>query len=112
MPAPVEPTSEDPYERELDRFSVLQPPLVVQQLTSGDRNYVLFATGLEANFCLKSARQRRQPVRETYQPVARRLRRQEIDDFELFVVPAEPGAPRRSQAVSYTHLTLPTTPYV
>lgn len=62
---------------------------------------MLFASVLEAHFCLKSARQRRQALRETYQPVARRQLRQEIDDFELFVVPASPDAPRRSQALAH-----------
>ena len=35
-----------------------------------------------------------------------------LDDADAIEVQPEPSAQSRSQAVSYTHLTLPTTPYV
>jgi hypothetical protein len=95
----AEPTSKDPYERELDRFPINQPPLVAQQITSSD-DHVLFVSVYKSHFCLKSPRERRQAVRETYEPIARSLRREKIRDFELLVVPVGQNAPRRSQALA------------
>ena len=93
------PAAEDPYERELDRFPIGQPPLVAQQISSSD-DHVLFVSVFTAHFCLKSPSERRDAVRETYQPIARRLHKQRVDDFELLVVPLSSTAPRRSSALA------------
>jgi len=59
---PAEPSSKDPYERELDRVPIGQPPLIVQQITSSGDDHVLFASVFTSHFCLKSVRERRQAV--------------------------------------------------
>ena len=69
-------------------------------MNSGGDDHVLFVSVFRAHFCLKSVNERRQAVREAYQPIARRLRRAKIDDFELLVVPLGSTAPRRSQALA------------
>jgi len=65
---PAEPTSRAPYERELDRIRIGQAPLVVQQITSSGDDHVLFVSVLKSHFCLKSGGERRQAVRESYEP--------------------------------------------
>ena len=95
-----DPASQGPYGRELDRFPIKQRPLFAQQISSGPDDHVLFVSVFKAHFCLKSTTERRQAVRETYQPLARRLRERKIDDFELLVVPLASNAPRRAQALA------------
>lgn len=61
---------------------------------------MLFVSVFKAHFCLKSATERRRAVRETYWPIARRLRQEKVDDFELLVVPLGQTAPRRSESLA------------
>ena len=93
-------TSKDPFEHELERFPIKQPPLVAQQISSTDDDHVLFVSVHAAHFCLKSRTQRRQAIRVTHTPIATRLRSAGIDDFKLLVVPFGNRAPTRSQALA------------
>ena len=89
-----------PFGRELDRFPIKRRPLFAQQISSGAGSHVLFVSVFKAHFCLKSAAEREQAVRATYQPIARRLREQNVDDLELLVVPVSSSGPRRSEALA------------
>jgi len=95
-----DPISKHPYWREVDRFPIKEGPLFAQQIGTYGDGHLLFVSIFRAHFCLKSERERREAVRKTYEPIARRLHRRKIEDFELFVVPLGQTAPRRSAALA------------
>ena len=92
--------SRDPFERELDRFPIKLPPLLAQQIMSGDGEHVLFVLVSRPYLCLKPPQDRARAVRQVYGPMQRRLRREGIRDFEMLVTPFTARAPTRSQALA------------
>ena len=90
----------DPYTREIEGFPIKQPPLVAQQITSSEDDRVLFAGVFRPYFCVKTPSERAQAGRAVYRPIARRLRRAGVHDFELVVTPVTKRAPERRDALA------------
>jgi len=90
----------DPYAREIEGFPIKQPPLVAQQITSSEDDHVLFVGVFRPYFCVKTPSERAQAGRAVYRPIARRLGRAGVHDFELVVTPVAKRAPERRDALA------------
>lgn len=99
-PQSAGPGGDDAYAEVIGTLRFKQAPLYVQQVATSDSDHRAFVAVFAEQFCLLTTEARTQAARAVYEPLERRMRAQDVTDFELVLVPLSESAPTRARALA------------